>query len=119
MTPLLELRDVDKTFHGRGRTVAASRGVSLTVEPGEVVGLVGESGSGKSTVANLALGLLAPDAGTVTVCGESLLGGSRRREKELRARIQAVFQEPLLALDGRRTSGWACAPRTTGRGPPR
>ena len=107
MTPLLELRDVHKIFHGRGRSVAASRGVSLAVQPGEVVGLVGESGSGKSTVANLALGLLEPDSGEVLVHGERLIGASRRREKELRARVQAVFQEPLLALDGRRTIGWS------------
>jgi len=118
MTPLLELRDVHKTFHGRGRSVAASRGVSLAVQPGEVVGLVGESGSGKSTVANLALGLLEPDSGEVLVHGERLIGASRRREKELRARVQAVFQEPLLALDGRRTIGWSIAEplRIHGRG---
>jgi len=118
MTPLLELRDVHKTFQGRGRTVRASRGVSLKVMPGEVVGLVGESGSGKSTVANMALGLLAPDSGEVLVHGERLIGASRKREKELRARVQAVFQEPLLALDSRRTIGWSIAEplRIHGRG---
>jgi len=118
MTPLLELRDVHKTFQSRGRTVRASRGVSLTVQPGEVVGLVGESGSGKSTVANMALGLLAPDSGEVLVHGEQLIGASRKREKELRAGVQAVFQEPLLALDSRRTIGWSIAEplRIHGRG---
>ena len=119
LAPLLELRDVVKTFRGaRGRSVAACRGVSLTVGPGEVVGLVGESGSGKSTVANLGLGLLEPERGEVLCQGERLVSASRRRQKELRAQLQAVFQDPLLALDSRRTIGWSVAEplRIHGRG---
>jgi oligopeptide/dipeptide ABC transporter ATP-binding protein len=117
--PLLELRDVDKRFRGRrGHLVTACHEVSLAVQAREVVGLVGESGSGKSTVANLALGLVEPDAGEVLVSGERLTSASRRRQKELRAQLQAVFQEPLLALDGRRTIAWSIAEplRIHGRG---
>ncbi len=119
MAPLLELRDVWMTFPGRrGRAVTASRGVSLSVGEGEVVGLVGESGSGKSTVANLSLGLLEPTSGEVRFGGEPLAGRSRREQRALRARFQAVFQEPLLALDNRRTIGWSIAEplRIHGRG---
>ena len=107
--PLLELRDARKEFHGRGRSVVACRDVTLAVHPGEVVGLVGESGSGKSTVANLALGLLAPTSGDVLFKGERLSGRSQRTLKPLRADLQAVFQEPLLSLDSRKTVGWAIA----------
>jgi oligopeptide/dipeptide ABC transporter ATP-binding protein len=104
---LLELRGMSKAFRGRTRPVLACRDVSLTVHDAEVVGLVGESGSGKSTVANISLGLIPPSSGEALFAGQSLTGQSRRAEKALRARVQAVFQEPLLALDSRRSIGWA------------
>ncbi|HXF97528.1 MAG TPA: ABC transporter ATP-binding protein [Gaiellaceae bacterium] len=106
---LLELRGVWKEFPGRARSIVACRDVWLTVRAGEVVGLVGESGSGKSTIANLALGLLLPSSGEVLFRGQPVAGSSNGLGKELRAQLQAVFQEPLLALDGRRTIGWSIA----------
>ncbi len=62
---MLTLADLRKSY---GATVAVD-GLSLRVEPGEVLGLLGPNGAGKSTTVHLALGLLAPDAGTVTVDG--------------------------------------------------
>ena len=71
---VLELRDVSRV-HGTGETaVHALRGVSLTVEPGELVAVMGPSGSGKSTLLNLAGGLDAPTAGAVLVEGTDLGG---------------------------------------------
>lgn len=109
MSILLELRKVRKEFGGRGRHVVACHDVSLAVGEGEVVGLVGESGSGKSTVANLALGLLAPTSGDVLFRGRTVSTRSRRELREMRADMQAVFQDPLLSLDSRRAIGWAVA----------
>ncbi len=106
---LLRLTDVDKTFgSGDRRTVAANR-VSIEVPEGRIVGLVGESGSGKSTVANLVLGLQSPDAGTVAFEGRDVRDWLRRDQRRFRRQVQAVFQQPLLALDGRRTIGWSVA----------
>jgi oligopeptide/dipeptide ABC transporter ATP-binding protein len=105
---LLEISGVAKAFRQAGSVVQACRDVHLSVAPGEVVGLVGESGSGKSTLANLVLGLLAPDAGEIRFDGrplESWLTEGRG----YRAAVQAVFQQPLLALDRRRTVGWSIA----------
>jgi oligopeptide/dipeptide ABC transporter ATP-binding protein len=104
---LLELRDMSKHFPGRSKPVLACRDVSFSVHDAEVVGLVGESGSGKSTIANISLGLVAPTSGEALFAGQQLSGLSRRTERALRARIQAVFQEPFLALDSRRSIGWA------------
>jgi putative ABC transport system ATP-binding protein len=91
---VLELRDVERT-HGRGETaVRALRGVSLTVEPGELVAVMGPSGSGKSTLLNLAGGLDAPTAGTVLVEGTDLGGLSRSQLAAVRRRsVGYVFQE--------------------------
>ncbi len=105
---LLEIESLHKTFRQGQTVVQACRDIHLTVEPGEVVGLVGESGSGKSTLANLVLGLLEPDAGEIRFEGRPL-GAWLREGKGYRAAVQAVFQQPMLALDRRRTVGWSIA----------
>src|SRR3989442_1036133 len=102
----LELRDavVDYEARGGGR-VRAVAGASLTVDPGQIVGLVGESGCGKSSLARAAVGLVAPTAGTVLFEGApvSPLTG-RARPREL-VRLQLVFQNPFSSLNPRRKVG--------------
>jgi putative ABC transport system ATP-binding protein len=92
--PVLELRNVSRT-HGKGDTaVHALRGVSLAVEPGELVAVMGPSGSGKSTLLHLAGGLDSPTDGQVLV-EQTVLGGlSRAQVAALRRRsIGYVFQD--------------------------
>jgi putative ABC transport system ATP-binding protein len=91
---VLELHDVTRV-HGHGEAaVHALRGVSLTVEPGELVAVMGPSGSGKSTLLNLAGGLDAPTSGSVCVEGTDLGGLSRARLAAVRRRsVGYVFQE--------------------------
>jgi len=69
---VLGLRDVRKGFVAGGRTVTALRGVSLSVRQGCVTGLIGPDGAGKTTLMRLAVGLLAPDGGRVTVLGHDV-----------------------------------------------
>ncbi|MEV7232169.1 ABC transporter ATP-binding protein [Polymorphospora sp. NPDC051019] len=107
--PLLEVRDVHKTFTTGPRPVRALRGVSLSVRPGEIVGLVGESGSGKSTVANLILGLEHPDAGDIRYQDRALPDWLARSARGYRGAVQAVFQDPVQAMDSRKTIGWSVA----------
>ncbi len=99
--PLLEVRDVVKHFGG----AHAVDGVSLSVSPGETLGIVGESGCGKSTTARLMLRLLDPDSGTVHFRGEDVTRARGRRLKALRREMQMVFQDPYSSLNPRRTVG--------------
>jgi putative ABC transport system ATP-binding protein len=91
---VLELCDVVRV-HGHGETaVHALRGVSLTVDPGELVAVMGPSGSGKSTLLNLAGGLDEPTSGSVLVEGTDLSGLSRTQLAAVRRRsVGYVFQD--------------------------
>jgi peptide/nickel transport system ATP-binding protein len=82
-------------------SVTAVRGVSFDVADGSVLGLVGESGSGKSTVARAIVGL-ADSAGTITMGGVDISGGSREARRQ-RWRVQLVFQDSRSSLDPRFT----------------
>ncbi|MDX3102846.1 ABC transporter ATP-binding protein [Nonomuraea angiospora] len=79
--------------------------VSFTLCEGETLGVVGESGSGKTTLARLALGLLEPDAGRVTLHGRPWSHVPERRRRPLRRRIQLISQNPLDSFDPRHTVG--------------
>ena len=97
MEPLLDIRDL----HIRFGANEAVRGVSLTLEEGEVLGLVGESGSGKSTLARMILGLVKPTSGTARVGGVDVTRASGAEMRRVRREMQAVFQDPYGALDPR------------------
>ncbi|MCS5734425.1 nickel ABC transporter ATP-binding protein NikE [Herbiconiux daphne] len=103
--PVAEVRDAHVRYRARFGSSGhhALRGVDLTVDRGETVGIVGESGSGKTTLARMLVGLVSPSSGQVVVAGNDLakLRGSRKRA--LRRSVQMVFQDPLGALDPRRT----------------
>ncbi|MET7570299.1 ABC transporter ATP-binding protein [Streptomyces sp. NPDC005492] len=103
--PVVELRGVGVRF-GRGpRAVRALDEVSLTVRAGETVGLVGESGSGKSTAARVALGLVAPESGDVSLFGTDLRRARGRARRALLAGVGVVLQDPVASLDARMSVG--------------
>ncbi|MGW7610195.1 ABC transporter ATP-binding protein [Streptomyces sp. NPDC054766] len=99
--PVLEVKDLQVHYGTPRRRRPALRGVSLSVAPGETVGIIGETGSGKSTFARAALGLVRASAGSVVVDGEDVSAYGARQWRALRRRgvIQYVFQDPLRSLD--------------------
>ncbi|MDN4614587.1 ABC transporter ATP-binding protein [Leifsonia sp. F6_8S_P_1B] len=101
---ILDIDDIVVTHRRPGAPpVRAVRGVSLSVEPGQVVGLVGESGCGKSSLARVAVGIEAPTSGTVRFEGRPLEPLRMRQRPAPDRRLQMVFQNPYASLSPRRT----------------
>ena len=91
---VLEVEGVVKVFEEGAQRVEVLRGVSLDVEPGQVVALEGPSGSGKTTLLSIMGCILTPTAGTVTVAGEVADAVRPRRLRDIRRRsIGFVFQQ--------------------------
>jgi peptide/nickel transport system ATP-binding protein len=101
--PLLEIEDLSVRFDTDDGTVHAVDRMSLTLEPGQVLGVVGESGCGKSVTALSILGLLPATAtvtGSVRFEGVDLLQAPRSQLRGIRGRkISFVFQEPMTSLN--------------------
>jgi len=101
--PLLAAHGLSKTFVAGGRRAVALDNVSLSVAPGETLGLVGPSGCGKSTLARVLLRLTEPDEGRIDFAGVELSALKGERLRRMRPRIQMVFQDPLSAFNPRAT----------------
>lgn len=104
---VVSVRGLHKSYRRRGRlwsggeAISAVVGVDLELAAGHTVGVVGESGCGKTTLLREIAELARPESGTVTVLGHDVASLDRRRRRELRRRIQLVFQNPTAALDPR------------------
>ena len=103
MSPLLEVQNLVKLFPiiGSRKVVQAVNGVDFTIGRGETLALVGESGSGKTTVGRAVVGLIEATAGDIWFDGKPMGRGRNIRSKDIRGRIQLVFQEPAESLDPR------------------
>ncbi|MDI6518211.1 ATP-binding cassette domain-containing protein [Streptomyces coelicoflavus] len=102
---------------GYDRRAPVFRDVSLSVAPGEAVGLLGPSGCGKSTLARVAALLHRPDAGALHLDGTPVRHWRHRAPRDLRTAFGVVFQQPRLAADPRLTLADLVAEplRATGR----
>lgn len=104
---LLRIEGLTKRFQTGGglfappREMLAVRDVSLSVRRGEVLGVVGESGCGKSTLGRLALRLIEPTSGRVSLDGTDLASLSPGALRRMRRRMAMVFQDPYSSLDPR------------------
>ena len=111
--PLLDVSDLTITLRTEGGAIEAVRGISLSIEKGETIGIVGESGSGKTMLALSFLGLLpaaAQVSGSVKLDGQELLSGTQAQWQRVRGdRVAMVFQDPMTALNPMYTIGWQVA----------
>jgi oligopeptide/dipeptide ABC transporter ATP-binding protein len=108
--PLIQARDVVKYYPIHGgvflkeiASVKAVDNVSLTIDPGETVGLVGESGCGKTTFGRAILRLEEPTSGEVFFEGENILVYAPEQMRVLRRKMQIIFQDPFSSLNPRKT----------------
>ena len=102
--PLLRAIDIHVRYRlPRQRELHALAGVSLCIDPGEIVGIVGESGCGKSTLARTLVGLSLPNAGEIRWRGSRVDLADASALRGLRSEVQMVFQDPFSSLDPRLT----------------
>ena len=97
-------------------TIAILHGVDFRIGRGESVGIVGESGSGKTTLGRALLRLIEPTAGQVLFDGQDITHAAEPALRPLRARMTMIFQNPLAALNPRRTIAASVAAPLVARG---
>ena len=109
MEPIIEIRNLSKTFGTGEDKVAALQDVSLSVQKGEIFGIIGLSGAGKSTLVRCINLLERPDMGQVLYHGQDLMGMSDKRLRQQRRKITMIFQSFNL-LDQRTALDNICFP---------
>ncbi|MCZ4352865.1 ATP-binding cassette domain-containing protein [Roseovarius aestuarii] len=106
IAPLLDAQGLTQTYHltsgmfGKTRALQAVRGIDLSLNRGDILGIVGESGCGKSTLSRMLLGLETPTSGQVRLNGTPI--GDMDRGT-LSRKIQPIFQDPFSSLNPRKT----------------
>jgi ABC-type oligopeptide transport system ATPase subunit len=106
---LLEVENLHVVYRSHGGDAHVLNGVSLSIAPGETLGLVGESGSGKTTIGKAILGQVVATSGRIAFDGEDITHASRSRRRNLGRDIQVVFQDPYGSLNPARTIGQTLA----------
>lgn len=119
MAAVLEVKNVEKVYGGRGSSTRALAGVSFAVDKGDYVGIMGASGSGKTTLLNCIATIDTPTSGTVLINGQDVTRMSARQLSDFRReQLGFVFQDANL-LDTLTACENIALPLTIGRVPAR
>lgn len=105
MTPIIELRHVDRSFVKDRQIIPVLQDVNLSVEPNEIICLVGESGCGKTTTGKIIAGLLEPSAGEMLLEGRPVVSYGKKEQALIRRQFQLVHQDPFASLNPAHTIG--------------
>lgn len=103
MSTLLDVQDLKKYFKTPSGLLHAVDGVSLTLEKGKTLGVVGESGCGKTTLGRVILHLLDSTGGRIFFEGTDITTVSKAELRQLREKMQIIFQDPFSSLNPRQT----------------
>ena len=99
--PIIETKDLFKYFKtSRGQLHAVDH-VNLTIQKGKTLGVVGESGCGKSTLGRAILRLIEPTGGDILYNGTSIMSYDKAQMREMRKKMQIIFQDPYASLNPR------------------
>ncbi len=98
MEPIIQIKNVTKTFVGKDNQVEALKGISLDIERGDIYGIIGMSGAGKSTLVRCLNFLERPTTGTVLVEGKDLSAMSEKELRKTRTGIAMIFQHFNLLM---------------------
>ena len=89
----IEFREITKVFKQKKARIKALDNVSMTIEPGEIVGIIGYSGAGKSTLVRMINGLDTPSAGELLLDDTNIVGMSEKKLRGIRRNIGMIFQQ--------------------------
>lgn len=89
----IEFREITKIFKQKKARIKALDHVSMTIEPGEIVGIIGYSGAGKSTLVRMINGLDTPSAGELLLDDTNIVGMSEKKLRGIRRNIGMIFQQ--------------------------
>lgn len=108
--PVLQVSELEVAYRvsRRGRGEAAHKavaGVTFEIRRGRTLGIVGESGSGKTSAARAIIGLVPATGGTIQLSGQDVTNVRGRRLRELRRRVQMIYQDPYASLNPRLSVG--------------
>ncbi len=101
--PLIETIHLKKYFNTSAGLLHAVDDVSLKIFERQTLGVVGESGCGKSTLGRTILRLLPPTSGQILYEGKDIVGYNKKQMREMRRKMQIIFQDPYSSIDSRMT----------------